>query len=348
MNPRLLFLLVIIAIVAIGVYFYYNPSEGDIGEGIEIVSTEIVPDDKQIEIVNADIDTKYDANIVLNDLKRDEFVLTLYLSNISSDEAPDILSTDIYAYISSNNENIFGESSIQKYSENTDKIAVSLVMDYSGSMENNFPEMEKAVKTFIYNFGIDDLAEVIKFGSNIEQLSNFSSDKNYISKVIYSNSQMRGETSFYAAINMGLDDFSKIDKYFSKGIVAFADGQDNNSEQYGITYESVIEKANRQKIPIFTVGLQDPQIPQFYLDVFKQTLGGLANESGGFNYLTTDPTKLTELYNKINTSLRNSYVIKIKWDANKLPSSGSTGNLFVRVMSIDKAIATVNKPIIIP
>ncbi len=64
--------------------------------------------------------------------------------------------------------------------------------------------------------------------------------------------------------------------------------------------------------------------------------------------MTTDPSKLSELYSRINTSLRNSYVVKIKWDGNQLPPTGSTGNLFVRVMGDNKAIANVNKPIIIP
>ncbi len=280
MNTKLLFALVILVIVAIGIYFYYNPSDNvGIGEGIEVVTSEIVPEDKQIEVANAELNAKYDANLVLNDASREEFTLTLYLSNISNNEAPDILSSDIYAFISSNGKNIFGSSTVQKYSEKIDKIAVSSVMDYSGSMENNFSQMQNAVKSFVDNFSGNDLVEIIKFGSDIEQLTNFTSDKNYLSNQIFTNSQMRGETSLYAAINMGLNDFSSIDKYYSKAVVAFADGQDNNSEQYNVTYERVLEQSNKLKIPIFTVGLQDPRLTNSILMYSKTHLVGLQTKA---------------------------------------------------------------------
>ena len=345
------YLLVILVVSTFLVSFKGCSDEDNQPKDMEIQQDDIDIKQEQINISKAELNIKYEANAVLNKMTREEFELTLYLRDVNKDEVPVISEKDVFAYIEFDNKQVFGDPSVTPFSGTGAKIATSLVLDYSGSMYEPVLDkqsgqyikvvnlLEKAVNSYISNFRDGDVAEYVKFGSSVNKISEFSTDKNYLYSKIYEESYSRGGTALYSGIYQGLNDVSILNgTNYSRAVIAFTDGGDNVSD---VNEQTVTDYAVKSYIPVFMVGL--------YSQEFNPgILNSIAKKTGGFYYQAPDPQHLTELYSKINTSLRNNYLIKIKWNGDELPPSGTNVNLKVRVKGDKYVISEYNNNINLP
>jgi hypothetical protein len=293
-------------------------------EDLEIQQDDLEIMQEDIDIIQADLDLKFEANAVLNSISRNKFVLTLYLRDVNKDEIPSLTENNVFAYIKYKDKYFHGKPEVNNISQTNQNIATSLIMDYSGSMFDNYlgrsntnryiiEKLEKAATSFITNFDNNDNGQIIKFGSNIDILTELINDKSALNNSITAKSFERGGTALYDAIDKGVIELQKIDrKKYSPAIVAFTDGVDEHSN-LDINY--VINNANSNKLPVFTVGLQSNSFD-------PKTLQNISKMTGGFYYNANNPEELTDLYNKINKSIRNSYRIQIVWNGSKLPNKG--------------------------
>lgn len=324
----LLFVLIILSV---------SCDEGGDGDTI-IVTDSLHLTTEDVEFLNLDKDIKFDANALLTELKRDEFILMLYLNSKEGDVPLNIDKSNIAAFLKHGNNHYSGEIEITPINKSGRNISVSIVMDYSSSMNENISYLQDAVKEFVNNFQPGDMGEIIKFGSTIDLIQSFTDDKDLLSQAIFKNSQERGGTALLSAINNGLNNLSTYSPNNLNALVAFTDGGDNESN---ISPDELIINAKRYKIPIFNVNLITSEN---YYDLLKY----ISDSTGAFVYQTPDRAKLRELYQRINTSIRNSYIVRVKWNKEKIPASGTNCDFILKVKDNDKIITELYKNINIP
>jgi hypothetical protein len=328
----------------------------DIGKDIKTEDVEIKTEDVEIKMEDVDIRTlpvsiKYDANIILNSMKRDEFIITLFL-NDKNDLGYDIDEDNIKGYIQYNKKYIKGDVEVEKFDKLSKGCAYSIVMDYSGSMYNYYfnrknlkkeliiSNLEKSVDNFIQLLNDKkDIVDIIKFGTEVEIVSDFTSDKNVLTEKIYNDSEERGGTALYQATLEGLKQLKKVNpKDYSRALVLFTDG--GNSEDTP-TIDDVIKYAQKSHIPIFSIGLKSP-------DFDEVALRKISKETGGFYFEAKTVSNIKTLYEKINNTFNNQYLVNIKWYGNDLPATGSDAIFHLKIIDGKHIIASYEKNIVLP
>ena len=186
----------------------------------------------------------------------------------------------------------------------TAPISIALVMDYSGSI-TDIPEaerdMEEALSDFVDKLGAEDEAEIINFGTEIAVVQEFTSDKDLLKNAIFNPVDVGRETILYDATWQAVE-ATGLQQKTRKAVVVVSDGEDGNGNPISSnSLSEVIERANAEGIPIFTVGLGHTN---------AAVLQQIADGTGGqyFNSPTAD--SLRNIYNQIASVLfDNQYIL---------------------------------------
>jgi len=202
----------------------------------------------------------------------------------------------------------------------TATISVALVMDYSGSVtdvQDAVDDMEESAAYFIDQLrdlpGVVDEAEIIKFDNIVEVVQGFTSDKDLLKAAIYAYWDNGRETALYDAVVKAVDD-TALQSTARKAVIVISDGIDSQSLQ---TLDDVINDANNNGIPIFTIGLGvlNPIILQ-----------QMADDTGGTFFEATTSDNLRTIYEQLaNVLFQDSYILTYISNLD----GGLTGNLTV-------------------
>lgn len=185
--------------------------------------------------------------------------------------------------------------------ELTAPISVALVMDYSGSI-TKMPEavidMEDAVISFIDQLGIDDEAEIIKFGTEFEVAQGFTSDKSLLADAISNPTDLGPATSLYDAAWQAVDD-TALRLKTRKAVIVLTDGENTDSDYI---LGDVISHANDKSIPIFTIGLGN---------INTSILEQIADETGGQDFDSASTDNLKNTYAQLaDIIFENQYILE--------------------------------------
>lgn len=241
------------------------------------------------------------------------------------------------------------------------KLAITLTMDYSGSMygddnsnintpkSNNILQMEKSVEQFIKQMNNKMYCKIIKFGSTVNVTSRFTASKEVLQRSLEGNTFPMGGTALYQSIYTALSDTTyQSNPTVMKTVIAFTDGMENASKN--ITIDSVYNKCLLTNTKIFTVGLFDRSgtfIPTEYeIAKGKSDLYNIAQRSGGFFYSALSANMLSAIYDNIFKQVLNSYNVSIVWNSSKLPPKGTQVKAELKVNVLGK-IRTFYKSYII-
>jgi len=212
--------------------------------------------------------------------------------------------------------------SLEQISKNK-PINLGIVIDHSGSMmmdqsqlfdQNGnplfyfdgyslpvFPEgytspidnAKSAVKTFVSTFNDKkDFISVIGFSSIVDKKLALTQNISKINSFVDS-MQADYSTALYDAMISGIDEIKKADGV--KVLVVLTDGQDNSSKS---NWNEVIEKANKENIPIYIVGLGD---------VNTSTLSLITKSTQGQFYLVQSSSSLNKVYAEISKKVQAFY-----------------------------------------
>ncbi|MFO8129735.1 MAG: VWA domain-containing protein [Bacteroidales bacterium] len=201
---------------------------------------------------------------------------------------------------------IVGSLDFSTLNQEGSDIAAAMTLDYSGSMSSqNITDMEDAVTYFINLKDPSDMAEIIKFASDIDVVTPFTNNAQTLIDGVNTSVSIGIYTSFFDAIDVGLDDADSLLNTggdYLPAIVAFTDGGDNDSH---VTLSEVITKANNFQVPIYTLG---------FGSVDEQVMNELADESGGRYYYSPNSAQIQDLYTLISGQLKNMYVVTWTYD----------------------------------
>jgi hypothetical protein len=191
------------------------------------------------------------------------------------------------------------------------KVSVVFVMDYTSSVTEQFlDEMQTAVIDFVTAMEPGDMAAIIKFNEtsgeqviqSFVEIDDGANDQLLIDAV---ESEFPGDGSnILDAVNLGVQQFVGVSLPAGpKAVILVSDGRDSDSD---IGEAGVIEAASDASIPIFTIGIGNPQVRGLEL------LTGLADETGGEYVDATDGGDIGAAYEAVRLLLTGEYLIEIE------------------------------------
>ena len=180
-----------------------------------------------------------------------------------------------------------------------------LLIDHSGSMDaRSMSNAKSAAKQYVGKLKSGDQAGLIKFDDRVETVVPMTTDKSKVTSAV-DNIQPRGDTSIFDAIASGIDSVPDCGR---KAVTVLTDGEDTTSTKY--TEQSVTEKANKENLPVFAVGIKSP-------DFDPSAIRSIAEKSGGQYLEANTSAEIDSIYDKINSQLTGQFVANFKIKLNK-------------------------------
>jgi hypothetical protein len=172
-------------------------------------------------------------------------------------------------------------------------MAVSLVMDASGSMAGNEQQVIDACSFFVNGLDPFDKGALIKFATYSSVSVPMTYDKGVLLDSIATYA-VSGATDLWDAINLGIQEaYYEPEK---KAVVTFTDGQDN---QPGV-FAAQLPGLAGPDITLYTIGIGD---------VEADSLEYVATQTGGFYLYMQTPSQLQQVLNDIRLDIDNLYDI---------------------------------------
>jgi VWFA-related protein len=200
-------------------------------------------------------------------------------------------------------------------------LTVGLVIDTSGSMQQNLLDVQAAAIAFLDSVLDDgDRAFLIEFSTRARLVQPATSDRELLRQSIIG-LRARGSTSLYDAIAVGLLQLEGVKG--RRGLVVFTDGVDRTSV-YGV--RDVGELARRTHVPIHLIAATpDPRFESFPargsrgLDpgLIFHTLSRMAESTGGSAHRLRSVDELPQVYGQIQSALHSQFLLFIRTEPGK-------------------------------
>ena len=185
---------------------------------------------------------------------------------------------------------------------------IVLVLDYSGSMGQNFRNLDDATKRFISRKHPYDRLGVVRFDGNIKVESELTSSIPALQRQIVFNRGrgFGGSTALYAATDAGMRLFDNHGR--SLQLVVMTDGYENSSSyykgKYSTTASEVISKARNEGIAINTIDFRGMGN--------SLLLEALADFSGGRYYYLRNSKEIDKVFFELQHLFHNYYEVSYK------------------------------------
>ncbi len=184
-----------------------------------------------------------------------------------------------------------------------------LVVDRSLSMEeeDRIGGLKRAVSSFLEKLPEGSKVAVIAFGSEVDRLSPFTTDRARIKQAVDA-IEPAGATRFYDAVASALEMLDH--ESGRRAVLALTDGEDTFSQSASL--ESAIGSARRLGLPVYTLGLGTEE------EIESGDLRRLAVETRGQYYPAKSADQLRAIYEQIAERIRSGYQLVYQSDR-KLP-----------------------------
>ncbi|MBQ6420375.1 MAG: VWA domain-containing protein [Clostridia bacterium] len=252
--------------------------------------------------VDAGDKTRTQLRFVTSDVS-DYPTVRLYFS-VEDDNGDPVLLTSTTAAIK---EQISGGGEVERTIrtvEQLDKnqgLGIDILIDKSGSMETDFPQMQSILRTFInsLDYASGDKAELIAFDDLIMYMCTYTDDPSLLQGGI-SNMTPDGATALYDALYMGINNAGS--RPGANCVIAFTDGEDNESIH---TYSEVIALAQNKDVPVYLIGTDDAD---------AGVLENIATGTGGKYWNVGAISDVSDILSEIYTIQKDMYCIEYDSD----------------------------------
>ncbi len=187
--------------------------------------------------------------------------------------------------------------------ENAPPISASLVLDCSGSMNEDYHFLYSAVQKAINNIKIEkDEYNVYQFDHRVFKSINSTSNPSDINNLFDFN-ELGGATAFYKASSYGINSLAGTSK--EKIAILFTDGMDNASPFTNAN--DLVLAARKSNTKLFIIGFYRP-----YAGYSKNILESIANQTGGRTYFPSSISELDPIFEEIFKTFTSYYMITFK------------------------------------
>jgi VWFA-related protein len=179
-----------------------------------------------------------------------------------------------------------------------------LVLDHSGSMKGKADANDKrskiealrtAASRFVALMRRDAMTTLLPFSSAVDAPASFTEDKqvllNRIGKL-----KPEGGTLLYDATFAGLETLAAARRPGRNAVVVLTDGKDE-SPGSRVSDQLVIERAKELKIPLYMLGLGQPE------EINEKVMKRMADETGGKYFHAGSEKRLFEIFEKLSIDL---------------------------------------------
>lgn len=178
-------------------------------------------------------------------------------------------------------------------------VAAALVLDYSGSMQDESANLESSVQVYLDNMNPQDQTAIVKFGSSVEISQKLTSDQTLLTNALHAPPTVGGGTALYDGIYQGIAEVANAPD--RKIVIVFTDGLEGSSSR---SMSQVISYANRLGVAVFTVG--------YGFGVNESELKNIAKLTGGTYYFSSDWDGISNFYSQISYTIKNYYIVAHK------------------------------------
>lgn len=205
-------------------------------------------------------------------------------------------------------------------------LAVSISIDQSGSMIGGAfpgdPNDERITQSqgFVDRLSSADEVQVLKFQQNaVTEVIPFTTDKIAVKNALDSlRTGEAGSTPLYDSTMRSITDVAAKGVVYSRAVIVLTDGIDTVSTT---TVPQVIDNARTNGIPVFPIGLGNPNDPN---SLNRDELQEIANQTGGLFLFAEDPTALASVFAFLSEILASSYRVETNMTFN--PPITAAGN----------------------
>jgi VWFA-related protein len=141
--------------------------------------------------------------------------------------------------------------------KNDEPVAIALVVDTSGSMVSKMPTVKQSLGDFVKHLNPCDAVTLFAFNSQVFLLQPFSTDHQMTAEKM-GLLNPSGKSALYDATNTALQSLEGA-IYPNRKLILISDGIDNSSV---VTEQAVVARATKDGIPIYAVGIGDPNAPE--------------------------------------------------------------------------------------
>ena len=204
---------------------------------------------------------------------------------------------------------VFEEKNAQQvahFSTEEAPISVGLVLDFSGSMESRFGQLQQAVAEFLKSANPRDEFCLIEFRDLAELSMGFTGAPEEIQNRV-AQIKPAGSTALLDAVYLGLRQMKKA-RNARKILLIVSDGGDNHSRFRAREVENLARESDVEVYAIGIVGRSAIR-REFELLEGPALLSELAEDAGGRSYEIDDSRELPAVAEKIGRELRHQYVL---------------------------------------
>ncbi|MEP6789050.1 MAG: VWA domain-containing protein, partial [Acidobacteriota bacterium] len=218
-----------------------------------------------------------------------------------------------------------------------------LLLDVSGSVENYVNFIRKAARNFVDTVGRDDRISIVIFNEDVKKLSDFTTNKDLLSKSL-DTFDAGGGTAYYDALAYTIADTLRPLKGERTAIVILTDGDDNRSFLAFDSLMGSIQESGALIYPLYVpsgliaLAAQNPNIDidpmrKKYMSLTAKSEGEgdkLAKVSGGVYYPITQIGQIQKAYEDIVLQMRSAYNVTFRSDTSMTGANGASPHLKIK------------------
>lgn len=188
---------------------------------------------------------------------------------------------------------------IEKFEASTDGLALTIVMDTTGSMRDSLPAVKNAISLLIDQMRAEDQVAVYGFAGSLERLQEFTRDKR-AAKLAVRRTRAEGRTALFDALTRVSQELHA--RPGKKAVVVFTDGADNSSV---LNLETASLRARKTGVPVYVVA----QGEALNATKLMKTLEVLADKTGGQLFRAQKSSQMDEIFLAIASDLKFTYML---------------------------------------
>jgi Ca-activated chloride channel family protein len=240
------------------------------------------------------------------------------------------------------------------FSNAVQPITIVVMLDRSGSMEDNFPLVQAAAERFIDQLGPEDKARIGNFSRQIIiSPPDFTTERETLRSILRHDMQDVGPSPVWTAVDRSITALAKQDG--RRVILLFTDGHDSpQAGQIATSLKDVARRAEVDEIMIYSIGLADTDLTMSAYALHTQLgqlgtgdsakrklikpdpgLKKLADQSGGSYFELTWDDDLPAVFTRVADELHHQYALafppaKLDGSVHKLEVKVKRDGLVVR------------------
>lgn len=243
------------------------------------------------------------------------------------------------------------EREIVSVERSTAPFNLVLLLDVSGSVENYVNFIRKAARSFVDTVGREDRISIVIFNEDVKKLSDFTTDKEKLSKSL-DTFDAGGGTAYYDALAYTVADTLRPLRGERTAIVILTDGDDNRSFLAFDSLMGSIQESGALVYPLYVpsgliaLAAQNPNadidpMRKKYMSLTAKSEGEgekLAKVSGGVYYPITQIGQIQKAYEDIVLQMRSAYNVTFRSDTSvaspRLKIKPKRESVFMTVQSV--------------